>query len=362
MKDNLLSRRSFVKMSTASVAALSIPAIMNAAGNSSDVPQTPQTPQTPQRPQGQMPIPPQWLPKTVSPGWDAGDADSFTRYYFDSLMLESRYIDSDIPSTKLNLFGETFDTPIMTAALSHIRGTADESGLAVFAKAAKECNAVFWMGTGSDAELEEVVATGARTVKIIKPFEENAEVIRRIKHAEGLGCLAVGMDIDHSFNMRGGYDIVMGQRMKSKSTSDIKSFVNATKLPFIVKGVLSVADAKRCLDAGVSGIVISHHGGRLPYAIPPLVALEQIAQAVKGKMKIFVDCGIVSGVDAYKCLALGADAVGVGRHLMFLVQEGVDATAKRMKEMNDELAGVMSATGIMSLDKMDPTVVHHTIL
>ncbi len=125
MKDNKLSRRSFVRMSTASVAAMSIPAILSSNADAANASLF-GAPQEPQRPQPA--IPPQWLPKTVTPGWDAGDADSFTRYFFDTLMLESRYIDSDIPSTEFKLFGETFSTPIMTAALSHIRGTADESG------------------------------------------------------------------------------------------------------------------------------------------------------------------------------------------------------------------------------------------
>ena len=92
------------------------------------------------------------------------------------------------------------------------------------------------------------------------------------------------------------------------------------------------------------------------------MALEQIADVVKGKMKIFVDCGIVSGMDAYKCLALGADAVSVGRHLMPLISQGVEQVEKRMKAMTAELAGVMSATGVKSLKDFDPTVIHRTIL
>ena len=260
-------------------------------------------------------------------------------------MLETRYLDSDIPSTKFELFGETFDTPIMTAALSHLHNPAN--GMAIYAKAAAECNAVHWMGMGEDKELEEVIATGARTIKVIKPHKDNAEVFRRIKHAIGAGCFAIGMDIDHSFNSTGGYDVVMGVPMKNETFEDLKSFVKASSLPFIVKGVLSVSDARKCLDAGVAGIVLSHHGGRVKYSIPPLMALEPILDAVGGKMKIFLD--------------LGVDAVSVGRHLMPLVQDGVEAVAKRMRAMTAELAGVMAATGVTSLDKMDPTVIHRTM-
>ena len=358
MKENSLSRRSFVKVSTASLAALSLPSLISnaaeapagpaqaagtaLAGEATGLGAAPQAAQ-----QGAQ----------AAPAPRPGDSDAITRAFFDSLLVETRYMDADLPSTKLELFGETFDTPIMTAALSHLR-VANGNGLAVYAEGAAKCHAVHWMGMGEDRDLEEVIATGARTIKIIKPHADNAEVFRRIRHAVGAGCFAVGMDIDHAFNGRGGYDNVFGLPMKPKSTQEMRSFVQAAGIPFIVKGVLSPSDARRCLEAGVAGIVLSHHGGRVAYSIPPLMALEQIAEAVGGKMKIFIDCGIVSGMDAYKCLALGADAVSVGRHLMPLVQEGSDAVAKRIQAMTAELAGVMSATGVKDLKKMDPTVIH----
>lgn len=354
MKNNKLSRRNFVKASSASLAALSLPMILSGHSRT----------ESPSVASIAGAAPPQATPAppdtTVANAWQAGSADSFTRYYFDTLMVETRYMDSDLPSTKLNLFGETFDTPIMTAALSH-QNNQNVKGMVVYAQAAANCNAVHWMGMGEDKELEEIVATGAKTVKVIKPHEKNEEVFRKIRHAESVGCFAVGMDIDHAFNGRGGYDVVYGLPMKPKTTEEMKSFVKATKLPFIVKGVLSVHDAKMCMEAGVAGIVLSHHGGRVRYSIPPLMALEQIADVVKGKMKIFIDCGIVSGMDAYKCLALGADAVSVGRHLMPLISQGVEAVERRLKAMTAELAGVMSATGVKSLKEMDPTVIHKTI-
>ena len=351
MKDIKLSRRTFVKASSASLAALSLPMIMSARTNESSA-------ASPAPGPAPSPVPPD---SNIANAWEAGSADSFTRYFFDSLMLETRYMDADLPSTKLELFGHTFDTPIMTAALSH-QNNRNGKGMVTYAQAAANCNAVHWMGMGEDLELEEIVATGAKTIKVIKPHEKNEEVFRKIRHAESVGCFAVGMDIDHAFNGRGGYDVVYGLPMKPKSTEEMKSFVKATKLPFIVKGVLSVHDAKRCMEAGVAGIVLSHHGGRVKYSIPPLMALEQIADVVKGKMKIFIDCGIVSGMDAYKCLALGADAVSVGRHLMPLISQGVEQVERRMKAMTSELAGVMSATGVKSLKDFDPTVIHRTIL
>lgn len=283
--------------------------------------------------------------------------DTITRDYFDSLLLETRYIDSVLPSTKMTLFGEVFDTPIMTAALSHLNNTTTE-GMAVYAKGAKLSNAVHWVGMGEDEELERVVATGAKSIKIIKPHADNAEVFRKIEHALSLGCFAIGMDTDHAFNSEGGYDNVMGLPMKPKSSAEIAEFVQAAKVPFIVKGVLSPRDAEKCAKAGCAGIVVSHHHGMVQYSVPPLMVLQDILSAVGNEMEVFIDCGIVSGMDAYKCLALGAKAVSVGRHLMPLLKQGPEAVSQRINEMTAELAGIMARTGIKTLEDMDSTIIH----
>ena len=286
----------------------------------------------------------------------SSNPDVITRDYFDSLLLETRYIDSDIPSTRMTLFGEEFDTPIMTAALSHLHNPAD--GMAVYAKGAALAGAAHWVGMGSDEELEGILATGARSIKIIKPHADNREVFRKIEHAVSAGCFAVGMDTDHAFNSDGGYDDVFGLPMRPKSASELAEFVQAARVPFIVKGVLSPRDAEKCIKAGCAGLVVSHHHGMVQYSVPPLMVLPEIVSAVGGEIPVFVDCGIISGMDAYKCLALGAKAVSVGRHLMPLLKDGADAVAARISEMTAELAGIMARTGVKSLDKMDPTVIH----
>lgn len=285
------------------------------------------------------------------------NSDKITRDFFDSLLLESRYLDSDTPSTKMELFGRTFDTPIMTAALSHLHNTAP-NGMVVYAQAAATANAVHWVGMGEDKELEDIVATGAATIKIIKPHADNREVFRKIEHAVGCGCFAVGMDIDHSFKADGTYDEVLGLNMKPKSTEELTDFVAAAGIPFIVKGVQSTRDAEKCLKAGCAGIVVSHHHGMMQYSVPPLMILPDIVKAVGNQIPVFVDCGIESGYDAYKALALGATAVSVGRHLMPLLKNGPEAVAERMNQMTAELAGVMARTGVKSLAEMDPSVIH----
>ena len=285
------------------------------------------------------------------------NSDKITRDYFDSLLIETRYIDAVLPTTEMMLFGETFRTPIMTAALSHLHNSA-QNGMRIYAQAAALSGAVHWVGMGSDEELEEIVATGARTIKIIKPHADNREVLRKIEHAVKTGCIAVGMDIDHAFNSEGGYDNVFGLPMKAKSTEELAEFVQAAGVPFIAKGVLSPHDAEKCLKAGCAGIVVSHHHGMIQYAVPPLMVLQDIISVTGDNIPVFVDCGIESGMDAYKCLALGAKAVSVGRHLMPLLKNGADAVAQRINDMTAELAGVMARTGVSTLDKMDAIVIH----
>ena len=296
-------------------------------------------------------------------------SDQITRQYFDSLLLETRYIDAELPSTEVELFGHTFSTPIMTAALSHLGSRGQTSadfiedkalnGMIVYAQAAKRSNTLHWVGMGDDDELSDITATGAKAVKIIKPHADNREVMRKIEQAVSVGCIAVGMDIDHAFNNQGGYDNVCGLPMRPKSTAEIADFVQAARVPFIAKGVLSVHDAERCAQAGCAGIVVSHHHGMIDYAVPPLMIIQDIIRAVGPDIKIFVDCGIVSGTDAYKCLALGAHAVSVGRHLMPLLKQGHVAVSDRINAMTTELASVMARTGVRDLKSFDRSIIHH---
>ncbi len=293
----------------------------------------------------------------MAQGTRAGDSNQITRDYMDSLLIEFRHIDGVLPNTALTLFGETFATPIMTAALSHLHNHYP-NGMVEMAKGAKAANAVMWAGMGEDAELEAITATGARTVKIIKPHADNAVVFHKIAHAERCGCFAVGMDVDHSFTRKGQYDNVLGLPMKPKSLEEIKSFVKATKLPFFIKGVLSVQDALKCLDAGVAGILVSHHHGIQDFAVPPLMILPEIAKAVAGRIPIFVDCGLATGMDAFKALALGATAVCFGRSLMEpLTAGGAEPVRARIEAATAELAGAMAFTGSPDLKGIDPTVI-----
>lgn len=289
-----------------------------------------------------------------------GDTRRITREYFDSLLIEQRVLGNMIPDTGIDLFEHHFSTPIMTAALSHL-GPSNQglgTGMKEYAMGAKLANTLHWVGMCDDDEFRDVMSIGAKTVRIIKPYRDEEKIYRQIACTKEMGAVAVGMDIDHIFTSTGGIDVIKGEKMEIKSLSQFTAYREAAWMPFVIKGVLSVHDAKMAEKIGADAIVVSHHGGKMDYAVPPLLVLPQIVDAVKGKVKIFVDCGIMSGMDAYKALALGADAVGVGTHLMTLKKNGAEAIAGRLKEMTSELAGVMAYTGVEDTGTFDPTVIH----
>ena len=228
-----------------------------------------------------------------------------------------------------------------------------------YAQGAAATGAVHWIGMGSDEEFEAVIAAGAPTIRIIKPYADEEKIYGMIRCAEKNGAIAVGMDIDHMFDLKGNKDICMGEEMEVKSSAKLQEYIKSTNLPFIIKGVLSVHDALKCTEIGAQGIVVSHHGGRLNYAVPPLYILPEIVKAVGDKMPIFVDCGICSGMDAYKALALGATAVSVGNHLIpYIKKGGAEAVAERIQAMTEELKGAMAYTGVKTVKDFDATVIH----
>ena len=290
------------------------------------------------------------------------DATEITREYFDHLLLEQRLMGAVIPNTGVTILGKKFSSPIMTATLSHL-GTFNpdmESPMEAYAKGALLADVLHWVGMIENDEFDTVMASGARTIRIVKPYADEEKVLSQLRHAKEKGAFAVGVDIDHSFSKHGEYDICMGEEMEPKSCDMLKEYIAAIDLPFIIKGVLSVRDAYKCAEIGVKGIVISHHAGRLDYAVPPLMVLPEIRKEVGEDMPIFVDCGILSGMDAYKALALGATAVSVGKHLIpYIRKGGAEAVADRLKEMNAELRGAMAYTGVKDVNSFDPTIIHH---
>ena len=284
------------------------------------------------------------------------DANIITQKYMDSILIEERIIDSVVASTKIEIFGEAFDSPVMMPAFSHLKNYngRELTGLEEYSIAAKNANILNFCGMMENDTFDKIVATGAKTVRIVKPYEDNAKVRDQMQYAESAGAFGIGMDIDHIFGET-GVDICVGEKMAVQTKDMLRSYVESTKLPFVVKGVLSVKDALICAEIGASAIIVSHHHGRMPYAIPPMMVLPEIKEALEGTgVKIIVDCGIESGADVYKALALGADAAAVGRSMLpYLEKDGSAGVETYLNKVRNELRFIMSNTGFAKVSDID---------
>ncbi len=291
------------------------------------------------------------------------DANVITEKYMDSILIEERLIDSVLADLSIDFLGDTFDMPVMTPAFSHLKNFGDrpQSGLEEYSIAAKECNILNFCGMMENDQFKKIIDTGAKTVRIVKPYADIAKAKDQMQYAESVGAFGTGMDIDHIFG-EDGLDVVVGEEMAEQTAEMLRSYIELTKLPFFVKGVLSVSDAVKCADAGAKAIIISHHHGRLPYAVPPMMILPKIKEALKGRdVKIIVDCGIASGADVYKGLALGADACAVGRSMLpSLEKDGAEGVSAFLKKVGSELRYIMSFTGFAHVKDMDPSALHFT--
>ena len=285
----------------------------------------------------------------------SGDSIAISRRYLDHLLVESRIVGAVHPDTRIRLFGRDFNTPITTGALSHLK-----PGMPALARAAKAAGAACFIGMGDLLELRSVLETGAGVIKIIKPYQDRDEILSRIACAEENGAIAVGMDVEHAVNVQDDRDsLVAGFQMKLPTLDELKGYIASTRLPFMIKGALSVHDAQVCADLGCAGIILSHHNGLMRWATPPTMIVPDIRKALGDRLTLIVDGGIEDGFDAFKALALGADAVSVGRPLMRPLEEGgPEAAAEVINAYTNELRAMMLRTGTPDLRHMDPTVIH----
>ena len=291
----------------------------------------------------------------------ASDAGAITRRYLDSILIEERLIDAREASLDTEIFGRTYKTPIMMPAFSHLNTFMKEreKAMQAYMTAARDLGALNWVGMCENEEFAEFMEVGVPTVRIVKPYADRDKVFSQIAFAEACGAVAVGMDIDHIFGSDGRCDVVMGEAMTRQTAEDLRAYTAATKLPFVVKGVLSAADAKKCVESGVRGLLVSHHHGRMPFAVPPLMVLPEIVKAVNGAagVEIFVDCGIDTGADVYKALALGARAAAAGRVLIPpLVKSGAEGVVEQVEKMNAQLRMLMGFTGRAKTSELRPDV------
>jgi len=178
----------------------------------------------------------------------------------------------------------------------------------------------------------------------IKPHPQ-PNLISIIRLAEVANAAMIMVDIDSAGRYKGNSRETM---MEPKTVAQLRELVRTTKIPFIVKGIMTPEDALAARESGAAGVVVSNHGGRVLDHTPGTAeVLPGIADAVKGEMVIFVDGCVHYGHDVLKYLALGADAVLVGRHLVRAVfGAGKQGVALFFKTMREELEAAMVVTAM----------------
>lgn len=298
-----------------------------------------------------------------------GTGDSFKENFnaLNRYKLNMRVIhNAKNPDTSIELFGRKMDIPVLAAPVS---GTTLNMG----GKFTEE-EYISWVIGGcldggiypivGDTAVDSFLITNLEKLKqyngngiaVIKPWE-NKNVISKIKIAEEAGVFAVGMDIDAA----GLITLALhGKPVGPKTIEEIREIVESTKLPFILKGIMTPDEAELAVKAGVDAIVVSNHGGRVLDQTPGVAeVLPDIAKAVKGKATILADGGIRSGVDVLKMLALGADAVLIGRPFVTASfggqREGVKLYVENLKS---ELKSAMVLTGCNSIGNISSRILY----
>lgn len=270
------------------------------------------------------------------------------------------------PDTSFTLWGDKLTMPILGAPMTGVSynmgGQMSESEFAeVLIDGSLLAGTIGMVGDGADPEMYNggiaaIASHMGRGVPFIKPRQQD-EIIRRIHQAEEAEAMAVGIDID------GAGLVTMalkGQPVGPKTLKELSDVIKATKLPFILKGIMTPGEAELAVDAGAAAIVVSNHGGRvLDFTAGVADVLSEIADRVKGKLIVFADGGVRSGTDVLKLLALGADAVLVGRPLAIGAFGGAsEGVSFLLKKMLNELVQAMLLTGTADIKNVGSDIIY----
>jgi isopentenyl diphosphate isomerase/L-lactate dehydrogenase-like FMN-dependent dehydrogenase len=152
---------------------------------------------------------------------------------------------------------------------------------------------------------------------------------------------------------------LMGRPVLPKSKAKLGEIVQRAGVPLVFKGIMTPEDALAAAEAGAVGIVVSNHGGRVLDHTPGVAeVLPKVVAAVKGKLAILADGGVRSGVDVLKMLALGAEAVMIGRPFcVAALGGGKDGVAAYLAQLKNELTTAMILTGTQRASRVNPEVV-----
>lgn len=319
----------------------------------------------------------------------AGDGITLARNQsaFDDIRLMPRVLAAGLPDMRCSLLGSTLAAPMLLAPLALQRLVHRDGELASVAAAmAQDCG--FVLSTLTSSPMATVAQSAASATSkgastplwfqlYIQPdWQDTLSLIRR---AEDLGFGALVITVDAPITglrlaeLRAGFSVpehiqpVELAGMKAAPTSlegllaaapgwhSIEAVCAATRLPVLLKGVLSPEDALKAKALGIAGVIVSNHGGRVLDGVPGTIeCLPAVRAAVGPEMTVLLDGGIRRGSDIAKALCLGADAVLIGRPLMqALACEGALGVARMLKILKDELAMVMALLGAKRLKDLN---------
>ena len=265
------------------------------------------------------------------------------------------------PNTSLDLFGKQFRYPFFVGPLGAVKNHYGEkfddfTYNDIMVHSCYEGGIAAFTGDGVNPSTipdacKAIADVGGIGIPTIKPW--NLEVVeQKLAHCKAAGAFAVAMDIDgaglpflKNFNPPAG----------SKTVEELARIAQMAGVPFIVKGIMTVKGALKAKEAGAAGIVVSNHGGRVLDQCPATAeVLADIVDALKGSgMKIFVDGGIRSGVDIFKALALGADAVIICRPFVPMIYGGgAEGVRLLIDKLGAELEDTMRMCGAKSLEEI----------
>jgi len=286
------------------------------------------------------------------------------------------------PDISHTVFGAKMALPVFTAPMGG-QGIAHAGKEATNVKGTNEAGTVYVNSSVSNITMEEIAAAGSGTkwFQIYFPADRGyaRELLQRAK-ASGHTTITVTVDSTTFSNRErpvrvgvpspnlgagngvktAGIDARTAAVQKADLNWDDVAFcMKETGLPVIIKGVLTPAFAAEAVKHGVAGVWVSNHGGRaIDCSSPAIAALPAVVKAVNKKAVVFVDGGFRRGQDIFRALALGADAVGLGRPVLYGMAlggaQGIQAVYARLKT---ELTMVMQLAGTPNIKSIGPSYV-----
>lgn len=327
------------------------------------------------------------LPKEHFDYIDAGACDEITKHNnksaFNNISLRPlclRDVSSIDPS--IRLLNNHIASPILIAPTA-FHQLVDKYGEVSTAKAAKFCNVPMIVSSMSNRSLEDIASSSKNTnlwlqIYIFKNRALTEELIHRAEKANykaiviSVGTPVSGKrdrDIRNKFVLPGNlttgnfkssanskviYQYTAHEFDQSLTFKDIDWIKSLTTLPIFLKGILNPIDAHQACDAGVSGIVVSNHGGRqLDTSEATITALPDIVETVAGRTLVLMDGGIERGTDIFKSIALGADAILIGRPILWaLAVNGENGVVSLLTLLKDEFEIAMKLTGCRNIEEI----------